>query len=132
MSSTSGLLLDTHTLIWWCLDSPELGKAAKKAIARGEQVIWVSAVTGWEMATQHRLGKLPEADGILQNLDAYLRQSRFQVLPVSMAHSVAAGALPGPHRDPFDRMLMAQAQLEKLTVVTLDGVFNEYGLSVIW
>jgi PIN domain nuclease of toxin-antitoxin system len=68
MSSTSGLLLDTHTLIWWCLDSPELGKAAKKAIARGEQVIWVSAVTGWEMATQHRLGKLPEADGILQNL----------------------------------------------------------------
>ena len=126
------LLLDTHALLWWLLDSPELSARARVAIAAPEQRVMVSAASAWELATKFRIGKLPEAEDIVVNLAAYLRKQRFEVLPIGLEHALSAGRLPGPHRDPFDRMLMAQAQIERATVVTTDPVFTEYGLAVVW
>lgn len=126
------LLLDTHALLWWLLDSPELSASARKAIAAPEQRVLVSAASAWELATKYRIGKLPEAQDIVVNLTQYLRKQRFEGLSISLEHALAAGQLPGPHRDPFDRMLMAQAQIEQALVVTLDPVFMDYGVAVVW
>jgi PIN domain nuclease of toxin-antitoxin system len=108
------LLLDTHTLLWWLLDSPELSAVAKAAIARGEQRVLVSTASSWELAIKHKLGKLPFAADIVENLPRYLRKE------------------PGPHRDPFDRMLIAQSQTDKLQLVSRDAVFADYGVDVLW
>lgn len=126
------LLLDTHALLWWLLDSPELSATARAAIADPTQRVLVSAATAWELATKQRLGKLPEAGDIVTNFSAYLRKQRFEPLPISADHALAAGQLPGPHRDPFDRMLMAQARTESAEVVTTDPVFRAYGVAVVW
>ena len=126
-----GLLLDTHIVLWWLLDSPELPAAARAAISAGNSRVVVSAASGWEIAAKHRLGKLPEANHIVEHLPAYLRKERFEVLPISMEHALAAGRLPGPHRDPFDRMLIAQAQIERLRMVTVDLAFEEYAVEIL-
>ena len=126
------LLLDTHALLWWLLDSPELSNTARQAIAAPDQRVLVSAASAWELSTKLRLGKLPEAEDIVVNLAAYLRSQRFEALAVGLDHALAAGRLPGPHRDPFDRMLMAQAQIERADVVTVDPVFRDYGVAVVW
>ena len=126
------LLLDTHALLWWLLDSPELSLGARQAIADPARRVLVSAATAWELATKFRIGKLPQAEDIVVNLSQYLRKQRFESLPISLEHAILAGRLPGPHRDPFDRMLKAQAQIEQALVVTVDPVFGEYGLAVVW
>lgn len=126
------LLLDTHALLWWLFDDPHLSSVAREAIADPQNGILVSAASGWEIATKHRLGKLPEAGDVSRALPRYLRKARFTELAVRMDHALAAGALPGPHRDPFDRMLIAQSRIEALPVVTVDGVFQDYDVSVIW
>ena len=127
----TGLLLDTHILLWWLLDSPELPLAAREAISAGSNRVLVSAASAWEMAVKHRLGKLPEANDIVEHLPAYLRKERFETLPISMEHALAAGRLPGPHRDPFDRMLIAQAQIEQLKMATVDAAFEEYAVQIL-
>ena len=134
---TRPLLLDTHALLWWLLDSPELSAAARQAIAAPERRVLlsaahVSAASAWELATKLRIGKLPQAEDIVVNLPQYLRKQRFEALPISVEHALAAGQWPGPHRDPFDRMLMAQAQIEQALVVTVDPVFAEDRVSVLW
>ena len=132
VAAPAPLLLDTHALLWWLLDSPDLGAKAKAAISRADQRVLVSAASAWEIATKWRLGKLPDADDIVQNLPHYLRKERFETLPISVGHALAAGQLPGPHRDPFDRMLMAQARVEGAAVATTDPVFRDYGVAVLW
>ena len=94
--------------------------------------ILVSSASGWEVATKYRLGKLPHAGEAARNLPAMLRKSRIDVLPITMDHALAAGALPGPHRDPFDRMLIAQGQIEGLPIVTSDHAFKQYPVKIIW
>ena len=126
------LLLDTHALLWWLLDSPELSATARAAIAAPDQRVSVGAATGWEIATKYRIGKLPEARDIVEKLPTYLRKQRFEVVPITLEHSMSAGALPGPHRDPFDRMLIAQATALDASVATVDPVFAEYGVRVLW
>ena len=126
------LLLDTHALLWWLLDSPELSATARAAIAAPDQRVLVSAATGWEIATKYRIGKLPEARDIVEKLPTYLRKQRFEVAPITLEHSMSAGALPGPHRDPFDRMLIAQATALDAVVATVDSVFADYGIRVLW
>ena len=126
------LLLDTHSLLWWLLDSPELSATARAAIASPDQRVLVSAASAWELATKFRIGKLPEAEEIVTNLSQYLRKQRFEALPISVEHALVAGQLPGPHRDPFDRMLIAQARIERAAVVTVDGVFGDYEVVVVW
>lgn len=127
-----GLLLDTHALLWWLLDAPELSATARAAITLGDRRVVVSAAISWELAIKLKLGKLPFAAELVENLPRYLRKERFDVLPISLEHTLAAGALPGPHRDPFDRMLIAQSQIEKLQLVSRDTVFSDYAADVIW
>ncbi|MBI5816236.1 MAG: type II toxin-antitoxin system VapC family toxin [Nitrospinae bacterium] len=128
----NGLILDTHALLWWLFGDERLSKKAHGAIADPDHVIWVSAASAWEISTKARLGKLPEAGDVPQKLSYYLRQARFLELGVTVEHGVAAGALPGPHRDPFDRMLIAQSIITNCPVVTSDPMFREYGAKVIW
>ena len=126
------LLLDTHALVWWWTDDARLPPAARAAIAAPGNVVYVSTVSAWEIATKHRIGKWPEVERMVAEFASLLRRSRFQALPVGMDHAFRSGGLPGPHRDPFDRMLIAQTALEGLTVVTGDSVFAEYGSDAIW
>lgn len=128
----NGYLLDTHVLLWWMFDDPKLSGLARDIIRTPKNRIIVSSVSGWEIATKSRLGKLPHAGDIVHNLPSLLQKARFKVLSISMAHALAAGALPGPHRDPFDRMLIAQGQIEQLPIVTSDRAFKKYPVNLIW
>ena len=132
MGAVTDLLLDTHALLWWLFDDPRLSAAARAVIAAPEQRIWVSAASAWEIATKARLGKLPEAGDVPQKLTHYLRRARFLELPIGIEHSLRAGALPGPHRDPFDRMLIAQSFVTGYPIVTIDPVFSDYGVKTLW
>ena len=126
------LLLDTHALLWWLLDDPQLSVAARAAISAAKRRVCVSAASAWEIAIKHQLGKLPQARDMVENLDGYLRKERFEVLGIGLQHALDAGKLPGPHRDPFDRMLMAQATGESMLLVSNDAVFRDYGVAVLW
>lgn len=126
------LLLDTHALLWWLFDDPQLSNMARTVMADANNHIYVSSASAWEISTKHRIGKLPDIGDIPERLPYYLRKERFEVLPISLEHALYAGKLHGPHRDPFDRMLMAQSGLEKLPVVTRDPVFAEYRVHTIW
>jgi PIN domain nuclease of toxin-antitoxin system len=126
------LLLDTHALLWWLFDDPELSPKARAAIADLDNAVLVSSASAWEIATKHRLGRLPEAAGVTKRLPALLQRAAFTPLPISVEHALAAGNLPGAHKDPFDRILIAQARLEKLPVATIDKVFTDYGVAVVW
>ncbi len=125
-------LLDTHVLLWWLFDDPKLSPLARQIIRSPDNTILVSAASGWEIATKHRLGKLPHAGEAVHNLHALLRRARFEVVPITMAHALAAGELPGPHRDPFDRMLIAQGQVEGIAIITADSAFKQYPIEVVW
>lgn len=125
-------LLDTHALLWWLFDDPRLSRTAKEIIADPQSDILVSAASAWEIATKYRIGKLPDAKRVVEDLGQVLRQERFQELPIALQHALAAGLLPGPHRDPFDRMLAAQSQIEDLPIVTNDPVFAQYDCQVAW
>ena len=126
------LLLDTHALIWWMINSPSLPDAVRRLMLDKGNTIVVSAASAWEMATKVRLGRLPAASDITRNFQEYLSQSGFESLPVSAEHGVRAGLLPGPQRDPFDRMLIAQAQAENLTIVSNEQAFDSYGIRRAW
>ena len=126
------VLLDTHALLWWLFDDPRLSATTRSAIAESKNEVVVSSASAWEIATKHRIGKLPEAVEAVNNLPQLLRQARFQELAITVNHAPTAGSLPGPHRDPFDRMLIAQGRAEELPILTNDPVFAAYGAQVIW
>ena len=125
-------LLDTHALLWWFADDPELTKAARKIIAATNNAIFVSAASAWEIATKVRLGKLSTAADLVASFPAHLDREGFQTLAISADHAIRAGLLPGPHRDPFDRMLIAQAQAESMPIVSNEVLFDSYGIRRIW
>ena len=125
-------LLDTHALLWWLFDDPKLSAQAGEAIAEPENEILVSAASAWEISTKHRLGKLPEAGDVAQRLPTYVRKARFTELPISIVHAQAAGGLPGPHRDPFDRMLVAQAIVEDMRLLSRYSRLSDYAIERIW
>jgi PIN domain nuclease of toxin-antitoxin system len=127
-----GLLLDTHAVIWWVTDSPQLLANAREAIATPGRRVVVSAVSGWEISLKQALGKLHGLPDAPAKLAPELMRLGFETLAISFEHAVRGGALPGPHRDPFDRLLIAQAQCEGLTVVTRDKVFADYGCKTLW
>jgi PIN domain nuclease of toxin-antitoxin system len=126
------LLLDTHALIWWMSNSSSLPRTIRRLMSDKGNTIFVSAASAWEMATKVRLGRLPAASDITRNFQEYLLQSGFESLPVSAEHGIRAGLLPGPHQDPFDRMLIAQAEIEKLFIVSNEKIFDQYGVRRIW
>jgi len=121
------LLLDTHAFLWWLADAPELGDSARKAIGDERNDVFVSAATGWEIAIKRAVGKLQAPE----NLDAMVEESGFSHLPITFFHAEQAGALPMHHRDPFDRMLIAQAQAEGLVIVTRDPNIPRYGVRTL-
>jgi len=126
------LLLDTHALIWWLADDPALSRPAHDAIAEAENTIHVSAATAWEIATKHRLGKLPNVRDLVEDFSGALAREAFLELPISVSHGECAGSLPGIHRDPFDRMLIAQAKVEGLTLVSNERLFDAFGVDRLW
>ncbi|HUD60203.1 MAG TPA: type II toxin-antitoxin system VapC family toxin [Acetobacteraceae bacterium] len=126
------LLLDTHALVWWWTDDPRLPQPARGAIADPGNTVIVSAASAWEIATKHRVGKWPEVAPIVEAFETFVLRSRFGLLPISALHARAAGMLEGLHRDPFDRMLIAQAREDDLTIVSADRIFRSYGAAVIW
>ena len=126
------LLLDTHTLLWWLTENSSLQDSARKLIANKNNDVLVSAASAWEIATKVRLGKLPIAIDLARDFTAYLERERFDSLAVTAEHGIRAGLLPGPHKDPFDRMLIAQALAENLAIVSNDVVFDGYGVKRTW
>lgn len=125
------LLLDTHALLWWLLDDAELPASARRLIERAETVR-VSAASIWEVAIKQRLGKLPELSLAVAELPELVRQSGFVPLPVDERHAAAVASLPLHHRDPFDHLLIAQAQIEQLTLISRDPQLATYGVALRW
>ncbi len=121
------LLLDTHVLLWWLAADRSLGREARRTLASPESAVFVSAASAWEISIKRSLGKLEAPEDLVDQLDHH----RFQALAVSIAHALAAGALPRLHDDPFDRMLIAQARLEGLTIVTRDPRFQRYAVATL-
>ncbi|MDQ2773548.1 MAG: type II toxin-antitoxin system VapC family toxin [Acidobacteriota bacterium] len=125
-------LLDTHALLWWLSDDPALTRHARNAIADTNNVVVVSAASAWEIATKVRLGKLPTAVDLAADFSGFLEREGFQILAISGDHAIRAGLLPGAHKDPFDRMLIAQAQAENMPIVSNEAVFDTYGVRRLW
>ena len=126
------LLLDTHALLWWWSDEPSLPSNVRETILDSDAVVFVSAASAWEAATKLRVGRLPAYEGIVSRFDELIRADAFQHLAVTHRHGLRAGSYPNEHRDPFDRMLAAQSELESLTLVTRDEVFQEFPVRVLW
>ena len=126
------LLLDTHALAWFLLDLPRLPQTAKAAIADPHNTVMVSAVSALEIAIKARIGKWPEAEPIIRNFEQVMSAEQFSLLAVSVEHALKAGAMPGVHRDPFDRLLIAQALIEDLTLVSNETVFDGFGVQRLW
>lgn len=126
------VLLDTHTLLWWLDGDRRLSRRARGTIADQGNTVLVSAASAWEIATKARIGKLPGALEVASDIGGCLASQRFDSLDITVRHAQRAGRLPGTHRDPFDRMLVAQAQIEDLPIVSNDGVFDTYGVTRLW
>jgi PIN domain nuclease of toxin-antitoxin system len=125
-------LLDTHALLWWLSDDPALTRTARKIIAETKNTLIVSAASAWEIAIKVRLGKLPTAIDLAADFSGLIGREGFELLSISAEHGIRAGLLPGPHKDPFDRMLIAQAQAENMPIISNEVSFEKYGLRRLW
>ena len=119
------LLLDTHVLLWWLADDQTLGAGTRSTIAAADNLVFVSAASAWEISIKRSLGKLDAPSDLI----AQLERNRFEPLSITVDHAYAAGALPHHHEDPFDRILVAQALAEELTLVTRDPRLDAYGVT---
>jgi PIN domain nuclease of toxin-antitoxin system len=126
------ILLDSHAFVWFLDGSSRLSHRARSAIEADEAIVFISAVTGWEIASKVRLGKWPEAVTLAASLTTIVTRFGFVTLPVTLEHALTAGLLPGDHRDPFDRMLAAQASVEGIPIVTADPALRGLGADVLW
>ena len=126
------ILLDTHALLWWMIGDARLSPKARAAVGAEKAEVLVSAASAWELAMKVRLGKLPEAARLTHRLADSLAEQNFTPLAISIEHGRLGGLLPGQHRDPFDRILAAQALLEDLPLVTNDAAFASFGVKVLW
>ena len=126
------LLLDTHAFLWWLVDDPALSRKAYAAIEDSGNSVFISAATAWEIATKHRIGKLPDVALMAADVSGSITREGFLEMPVTVGHGQLAGSLPGPHKDPFDRMLMAQSIAERLVLVSNEALFDAYGVQRLW
>lgn len=126
------LLLDTHAFVWWISDSSKLSGKACALIADETHEVFVSAASAWEMATKYRLGRLPLPELAAFDMAGAIAGQGFRELRIGVQDASLAERLPGPHRDPFDRMLIAQALAHGLVLVSRDAVFDDYGANRIW
>jgi PIN domain nuclease of toxin-antitoxin system len=126
------LLLDTHAVLWWFQGNTRLPMSARAAIDESGAEVFVSAVSAYEIASKHRLGKLPEAATLAPNFERMVAEQGFAPLLLTVRQALIAGDLPLPHRDPFDRLLIAQAIVENLTLVSNEQVFDAAGVQRLW
>ncbi len=126
------LLLDTHAFLWWVEGSSKLGRKAREAISDPDNECLVSLASAWELAIKASLGKIRLALSVKRYLVEHIAVNRFQTLPIALDHVALTETLARHHRDPFDRLLIAQALVEKLPVLTADPIFRKYGVKRIW
>jgi len=126
------LLLDTHAFLWWIADDPRLSERARKVIADAENEVYFSAVSAWEIVTKVGLGRLALPEDLDGFLAEQLRKNRFLPLAITIPHTLRVRALPEVHKDPFDRLLVAQAQAEGLVLVSGDRWVGHYPVPVLW
>jgi PIN domain nuclease of toxin-antitoxin system len=125
-------LLDTHAFLWWIADDERLGPRARKAIADGSNDVFFSTASAWEIAVKAGLGRLRLTDDLERFIPAQVTTNGFQVMPVHLRHALAVHALPDHHRDPFDRILIAQAVRESLVLLSGDPQVRRYPVKVVW
>ena len=125
------LLLDSHALLWWFASSPRLSPPAVDALKASGNRVYVSAAVAWELSIKVNLGKV-DASALLSDLQRVLFARGFRKLAISVDHALRAGQLPLHHKDPFDRMLVAQAQAHNFAIVSADTMFDRYGVSRVW
>ena len=126
------LLLDTHALLWWWTNDKQLSSTARESIAEERNTVLVSAASVWEISTKFRLGKLAIAVSALKQFHQLIEADGFEHLPVTWQHSLLAGGYPHEHRDPFDRMLAAQSEIENARLVTCDAAFSVFNTQILW
>ena len=126
------VLLDTHAFLWWITDDQRLSLRAREIISEGENEVFVSAATGWEIAIKAQIGRLGLPTELQQFIVEQLKINAIKSLPIEMRHALHISTLPAHHRDPFDRMLVAQAQLENLPILSADPDIGKYDVKVIW
>ena len=126
------VLLDTHTFLWCAVDDAKLSRRAHSVVSSLETDVFVSAASAWEIATKSRIRKLPGAEEFAAEFSARIERLGFRPLAITVEHGQRAGLLPGAHRDPFDRMLIAQAQAENMPIVSNGRIFDDYHVARIW
>lgn len=126
------VLLDTHAFLWWITDDQRLSLRAREIISEGENEVFVSAATGWEIAIKAQIGRLGLPTEPQQFIVEQLKINAIKSLPIEMRHALHISTLPAHHRDPFDRMLVAQAQLENLPILSTDPDIGKYEVTIIW
>ena len=125
------ILLDTHALVWWLEAKENLSRTAREAIEKSETTVFVSAASGWELAIKTQIGKFKSTE-LVRGLEREIQKEGFLELPISLEHALLAGSLDSPHKDPFDRMLIAQAQIERIPIVSNDRVFDRFSIRRLW
>lgn len=126
------LLLDKHALLWALDGNPKLSAAAREAIGNPSNELLISAVSGFEITTKYRIGKLPEFAAIAREFPAMLLDLEHSILPITMDHAALAGSLDIAHKDPFDRLLIAQARVERVPIVSNERMFDAFGVERLW
>jgi len=126
------LLLDTHALIWWLVGDDALSRRAREAIADEDNAVAISAASAMEVATKFRIGKLPDAALLAQEFEAVIAEQGFDELAISVHHARLAGEMNIPHKDPFDRLLIAQAQAEDMVLVSNEALFDGFAVNRLW
>jgi PIN domain nuclease of toxin-antitoxin system len=132
MSSPATYLLDSHVLLWWWFDPEQLSAAVREPLLDPATPVLVSAATVWELSLKHHQGKLPQLDQAIGDLPGLLQSDGVEALPIALAHGLRAGAYSQPHRDPFDRILAAQAELERLVLLTADPQLSTFPCQILW
>ncbi len=132
MSDAVGYLLDSHVLLWWWFEPERLSQTVQPLLADPATTVLVSAASVWELSLKHHQGKLPELQQAIGDLPGLLQADGFQPLPIALAHGLRAGAYIQAHRDPFDRMLAAQAELERLVLLTADPQLSSFPCRTFW
>lgn len=126
------LLLDTQCWLWWFAQPERLNEEAIAHIADENNELWLSVASIWEIGIKVAIGKLPLPDPLDSYISSRMAQLGMRSLEITASHALQAAALPLHHRDPFDRMLIAQAQIEEMTLVSADSMFNKYDISLLW
>jgi PIN domain nuclease of toxin-antitoxin system len=126
------ILLDTHVMVWALTSPDKLSAPARKLIENSKHTLLISAVTPWEISIKYRLGKLPQGESILADYEQVLKHFGAEELTVSSRHAITSGAFSQVHRDPFDRLLAAQAFVERVSLVTADAAFTSFPITSIW